>query len=112
MGMTHILAVREDALSVNKEEPKPLESAIGKAVVTLCVDPKFAATGNAGLERVNRHGILNHSNGIEWAGEVHNTDDVLFVWTGNRVCSLDNLTKREVPSVKKLLEDALASLPD
>lgn len=106
MGICHIVCVREDALKMNEDRPDELVSAIGQGIRTLCVDPEHAVTP-VGAKRVRSATVLNAGGGLQHAGEVHSTDEQIFVWSGNCLRTLDELNDEQVTGAKQLFEHLL-----
>ena len=104
MGICHIVCVREDALTLNKNRPDEAMSAIGQGIRDLCLEPEHATTPQ-GLKRVRSHSVLNHGNGLRHAGEVHSNDETVFIWGGNCLQTLAELDDKQVAGAKRLFDD-------
>lgn len=95
MGMHHLISVWDDALQLNKERRLELESAIGKAVFTLCAEPQFGHLRGPELERVTSADILNAGAAIRHAAEVHHTELAVMVWSRGSLVRLDALSAED-----------------
>ena len=103
MGITHIVTVRDDGLTMNAAKGQELESAVGEAVVTVCVKPQFAGT-ERGPERITWHPVMNHGNCVQHVTEMHSSEEQIFIWAGNRLRSLQELRDEEIDGARRLFE--------
>src|SRR5262245_33182190 len=99
MGYHHLLRISNDALQLNKERRAEVESAVGKGVFTLCVDPQLGHLRGPQLERATSADILNAGSALSYEGEFHHTEPEVLVWTGAGIKRLNQLTPSEVAEV-------------
>ena len=110
MGHAHILYIYNDGIRDVKNQPDKhpeYAKAVGEAVLKLCLNPDYASTPE-GQERVTWHSVFNHGNCVEYAGEVHSTDALCYVWLRNGLRTLDQLNDDELDGAKRLFDDLYA----
>jgi hypothetical protein len=76
--------------SYNRE--KTIE-ALGKAVISLCLESKRQAP------------VLGAINCVNTAAEVHSADEQMFFWSGNCLRLLSKLTDKEIESAKQFFDE-------
>ena len=104
MGLAHIMVVRDDAIRNAKvSEEQKLETAVGAAVVQLCLDPDYEETAE-GHVRITDAAVLNHPNGISCVGEVGSLDVQVFAWIGNCLRPIAELSQEDLDLIKKIVE--------
>ena len=96
MGLHHIVSVANDALEMNKDRRAEIESALGKAIFTVCADPQFGHLGTPTLERVTRANVLNYGSAVRHAAELHHTDYEVLVFSGGHLRPLRELKGEEL----------------
>jgi hypothetical protein len=105
------MVVRDDAIRNAKvSEEKHLETAVGAAVVKLCLDPDYEETAE-GHERITDAAVLNHSNGISCVGEVGSSDVQVFAWMRNCLRPIAELPQEDLDFVKKIVERQNPPIP-
>jgi hypothetical protein len=104
MGLAHIMVVRDDVIrNAEVSEEKQLETAVGAAVVQLCLDPAYEETAE-GHVRITDAAVLNHSNGISCVGEVGSSDVRVFAWIGNCLRPIADLPQEDLDLIKNIVE--------
>lgn len=104
MGIYHVLCVSDDSLRLMSSDREEVESAVGKAVYTLCVDPQFGHLNGPHLERVPSASVLNAGSAIRHAGEYHNTELDVIIWNRGWCSKPGALTNDELDKALAVLQ--------
>jgi hypothetical protein len=71
------------------------------------MEPLYAITPT-GKERISFRPVLNHGNCVRHAGEVHSTEQEIFVWQGNGLRRVRELDTTELAAAKAKFDEAWA----
>lgn len=104
MGISHIFHVYEDALTQRNASPEELKALLGEALWTLCMEPRYAMEPT-GRERVKWHDIRNHGSSVLYVGEVHSSQEEVYIWSGNCLRRLDELRDDQIEGARRLFND-------
>lgn len=107
MGYSHLISVHEDGIRNVKQHPEEAAKyveAVGEAILKLCLDPDMMQTPK-GLQPVTSGDVFNHGGCINHAATVHSTDEQVFVWAGNGLRTLDQLSDEDLDGARRLFED-------
>jgi hypothetical protein len=117
MGYTHILTIHEDGIRNAKTsagfDPEYVQS-VGLGVLKLCLEPAFGE-GAEGRFRVTWCDIKNMGSCPNWVADVHHTEDHIFLWAGNGLRGLPDLTtdelRKALAEISRMLESKQAGHP-
>lgn len=107
MGYAHLISVHEDGIRKAKQHPEEAPKyadAVGEAVLKLCLDPDMMQTPE-GLQPVTSTDVFNHGGCINHAAKLHSTDEQIFVWAGNCLRTLDQMSDEDLEGVRRLFDD-------
>src|SRR5258708_31679634 len=98
MGQTHILTIHEDGIRDAKTsagfDPEYVQS-VGLGVLKLCLEPTFGKDADD-FFRITWYDIKNNGACLNWVDDVHNTEHHIFLWAGNCLRNLPDLTTDEL----------------
>ncbi len=110
MGNAYILWIYEDAIrhaTLNEDAKASYCKAVGEAVLKVCLEPDRELSPS-GIKPVPYAGILqSNSNDVCLAGKQHSTWQQVYLWAGNCLTPLYDLTEERLRDAKCLVEDEL-----
>jgi hypothetical protein len=107
MGISHILTVSNDALErLRDNDHREIAADLGQQVYKLCLAPGTANTPER-TERITFGPIANHANAVNWVGNVHSTENHVYLWAGNCLRALRELETEDLRFVLQAAEEEL-----
>ena len=114
MGYTHILTIHEDGIRDAKTgagfDPEYVQS-VGLGVLKLCLEPAFGKNADDSF-RITWCDIKNMAACLNWVADVHHTEDHIFLWAGNGLRGLPDLTtdelRKALAEISRMLESQQA----
>ena len=109
MATAHLLFVFDDGIVHAKDSEAEFTrhaEALGKSVLKLCLEPIREWT-ESGLRRVTSAEVLTHGNCVNWVDDVPSTEQQVYMWSGNCLRPLANLSDDELQNAKDLLDEEI-----
>lgn len=86
-----------------------MSEQLGEGVLRLTRDPGYYYGMGSGSRRTT-HRLGHTDNGTSYLGEVHASEQKVFLWIGNRLAPLDRLKPDEIAAARQLLSESHARL--
>lgn len=107
MGHYHIISIDHDFIRDAKHESADVEAykkGIGSAVLDLCVFSNPLSTYLGEVQKTTGRGILDRGVCLQLVDMVHSTQDRVYVFTGNRLDRLRELSDNELEKAIDLIQ--------